>query len=71
MLSEDILGLADLDKIERRKPHVFKSLEAFDPAEIHRQVIHKAVAVLTDEDTAKLASFLVESSRPSQSREVG
>jgi len=27
LLSDDILGLADLDKIERKKPHVFKTLE--------------------------------------------
>lgn len=41
VVSEDILGLADLDKIERKKPHVFKGLEAFDPTQIHRQVIEK------------------------------
>ena len=29
VVSEDILGLADLDKVKRKKPHVFKGLEAF------------------------------------------
>ena len=57
-VSEDLLGLADLDKIERKKPHVFKGLEAFDPADIHRQVIHKSLADIPEEGKEKLVSFL-------------
>ena len=42
-LSADMLGLGDLDNLERKKPRVFKSLEAFDPTEIHRQVVNKTL----------------------------
>lgn len=64
VLSEDILGLADLDKIERKKPHVFKSLEAFDPSEIHRQIINKSLPELTDSETSQLTNFLSEAVKP-------
>lgn len=58
VISEDLLGLADLDKVERRKPHVFKGLEAFDPADIHRQVIDKTHAHIPDEEKTLLVQFL-------------
>ncbi|MEE4254094.1 MAG: DUF4388 domain-containing protein [Desulfuromusa sp.] len=58
VISEDLLGLADLDKIERKKPLVFKSLEAFDPADIHRQVIDKNLADIPEDGKEKLVSFL-------------
>ena len=58
LVSEDLLGLADLDKLERKKPHIFKGLEAFDPADIHRQVINKTLPVIPDEGKDKLVSFL-------------
>jgi hypothetical protein len=58
VVSEDLLGLADLDKVERKKPHVFKGLEAFDPADIHRQVIDNTHAELSDEGKEKLVQFL-------------
>ena len=58
IVSEDLLGLADLDKLERRKPHVFKGLDAFDPADIHRQVIDETLPYLPDEGKEKLVNFL-------------
>lgn len=64
IVSEDILGLADLDKVERKKPKVFKSLEAFDPTEIHRQIINKTIPELTDDEKNQLADFLAEVSKP-------
>ena len=64
IVSEDILGLADLDKLERKKPHVFKGLEAFDPAEIHRQVINKNLPGLATESKENLVSFLLNISTP-------
>lgn len=64
VLSEDILGLADLDKIERKKPRVFKSLEAFDPTEIHRQVVNKALPELTPAQSDELVNFLAEVALP-------
>ena len=57
-VSEDLLGLADLDKIERKKPYIFKGLEAFDPADIHRQVINKTLADIPEEGKDKIISFL-------------
>lgn len=58
LVSEDLLGLADLDKLERKKPYVFKGLEAFDPADIHRQVIDKTLTDIPDEGKEKLVGFL-------------
>ena len=58
LVSEDLLGLADLDKLERRKPYVFKGLEAFDPSDIHRQVIDETLPDIPDEGKEKLVGFL-------------
>ena len=57
-LSADILGLGDLDHLERKKPRVFKSLEAFDPTEIHRQVVKKTLPDLDSRQTDQLVNFL-------------
>jgi len=70
VVSEDILGLADLDKIERKKPHVFKSLEAFDPSDIHRQVIKSAYPDIPENVTTEITNYLVASS-PSLSLDQG
>lgn len=64
VVSADILGLADLDKIERKKPLVFKGLEAFDPADIHRQVIEKNLPGLNPEEKDRLADYLADISTP-------
>ena len=64
IVSADILGLGDLDKVERKKPRVFKSLEAFDPSEIHRQVINNILPDLSSSEQAQLADFLAEVSKP-------
>ncbi|MEA3363107.1 MAG: DUF4388 domain-containing protein [Thermodesulfobacteriota bacterium] len=58
LVSEDLLGLADLDKLERKKPYTFKGLEAFDPADIHRQVIEKTLPDIPGEGKEKLVKFL-------------
>ncbi|WP_321371676.1 DUF4388 domain-containing protein [uncultured Desulfuromusa sp.] len=58
VVSEDLLGLADLDKLERKKPYVFKGLEAFDPADIHRQVINRTLSDIPDDGKENLVSFL-------------
>lgn len=63
VVSEDILGLADLDQVERRKPQVFKSLEAFEPSEIHRQVIFDTLPELSDSEREQLSDFLVDISK--------
>ncbi|MCD6186720.1 MAG: DUF4388 domain-containing protein [Desulfuromusa sp.] len=58
LVSEDLLGLADLDKIERKKPHIFKGLESFDPADIHRQVIDDTLSEIPAEGKERLVKFL-------------
>ncbi|MEA3543940.1 MAG: DUF4388 domain-containing protein, partial [Thermodesulfobacteriota bacterium] len=57
-VSEDLLGLADLDKLERKKPYIFKGLEAFDPAEIHRQTIGKTLPDIPLSGKEVLVRFL-------------
>ncbi len=69
VVSEDILGLADLDKIEKKKPVVFKSLDAFDPADIHRQVLNSALPELSEAEVSQLADFLASGSKPTFSEE--
>ena len=64
VVSEDILGLADLDKLERKTPRVFQGLEAFDPAEIHRQVITRTLSELSDEGVENLVGYLNNISTP-------
>lgn len=58
VVSEDILGLADMDKIERKKPSVFKGLEVFDPAKIHQQVVSETLTELPEKDRQEIASYL-------------
>ncbi len=58
VVSEDLLGLADLDKLERKKPYVFKGLEAFDPADIHRQVINETLPDIPQDGKESLVKFL-------------
>lgn len=61
-LSDDILGLAELDKIERKKPKAFEVIDTFDPFDIHRESIVQALPAITDQEQKKLVSFLSESS---------
>ncbi len=64
VVSEDILGLADLDKIERKKPSTFQVLEAFDPADIHRQVIARTLPTVSDSFSDAMVDFLTRVSLP-------
>ncbi len=65
-ISDDLLGLANLDQVERKKPHVFKSLEIFDPADLHRQIINETIPELYDAGKDEIVSFLTEISSISQ-----
>ncbi len=71
ILSDDILGLADLDKIKKKKPLVFKGLETFNPSDIHRQIINSALPDLTEEEIAQLAAFLANVSKPALTDDSG
>ncbi len=59
-LSEEILGLADLDQLERKKPLSFEVLDTFDPFDIHRESIVQALPSIAEEEQKKLVSFLSE-----------
>jgi len=65
-ISDDLLGLADLDQIERKKPHVFKGLEVFDPADLHRQIVNETIPELHESGKDELVSFLTDISSISQ-----
>ncbi len=58
IISEDILGLADLDKVERKIPQVFNGLESFDADNLRREISAKATESLSEENQKKLADFL-------------
>lgn len=59
-ISADVLGLADLDNLERKIPDVFLGLKDYDPAEIHRQKIREGLGGLPAGEQEKLLNFLVE-----------
>lgn len=63
-ISEDILGLADLDKIEPKKRSQFKGLETFNPAQIHLQSIEKSLPTIDAEGKQKLVDYLNALSTP-------
>jgi hypothetical protein len=64
-ISEDILGLADLDKVERKIPQVFKGLEPFDANELRREITDNATESLNEEHKEKLSQFLSNLSKGS------
>jgi hypothetical protein len=57
-ISEDILGLGDLDKIGHKIPQVFKGLEPFDADELRREITENATESIGDEHKEKLSQFL-------------
>jgi hypothetical protein len=65
-LSPDDLGLSDFDLVEKKVPDVFTPLEIFDPSDIHRQVIKKALPDVPTERQEKLVEFLIQHSANNQ-----
>ena len=65
-ISDDLLGLANLDKVEHKKPHVFKCLEVFEPADLHRQVVNETLPELYASGKDEIVSFLTEISSVNQ-----
>lgn len=61
VLTADDLGLADLDRLERKLPRSFSVEEIFDPAEIHRRKIKDTLAVFSKEEQETFVSFLKNS----------
>lgn len=54
----DDLGLADLDRLERKIPQPVAEMETFDPAEIHRQKIRELLPGFSFEEQETVVSFL-------------
>jgi hypothetical protein len=59
-LSAADLGLDAIDRLETKIPEVFSGLQAFDPSDIHRQVLARSVASLPVAQREELAAFLAE-----------
>ncbi len=63
-ITADVLGLDDLDALEKVIPDVFLGVKAYDPAEPHRQALAGELRDLPLSDQEKLLSFLVSFSQP-------
>ena len=57
----DDLGLADLDRLERKIPQPVAEMETFDPAEIYRQKIRELLPGFSFEEQETVVSFLRKS----------
>ncbi|MDH3976072.1 MAG: DUF4388 domain-containing protein [Deltaproteobacteria bacterium] len=57
-LSADILGLDKVDKIKKEIPEMYKPLEEFDPADIHRQLVNDQMAQVPEKDRETFARYL-------------
>lgn len=67
IITADVLGLADLDHLEKKIPDVFLGLKEYDASEIHRQRIREAAPDLSLMDQERLLSQLLEYSPPGNS----
>jgi DNA-binding NarL/FixJ family response regulator len=61
VLTADDLGLADLDRLEKKIPRPVSEMEIFDPAAIHRQKIQELLPEFSSEDQEAVLSFLRKS----------
>jgi hypothetical protein len=60
-ITADDLGLADLDRLEKKIPRPVSDMEAFDPIEIHRQNIKEILAGFSFDEQEVFVSFLKRS----------
>jgi DNA-binding NarL/FixJ family response regulator len=60
-ITADVLGLGDLDRLEKRIPRPASEMELFDPVEIHRQNIKEILAGFSFEEQEAFVSFLRKS----------
>jgi hypothetical protein len=58
VITADDLGLADLDRLEKKIPRPASEMEIFDPVEIHRQKIKELLAGFSSEEQEAFVSFL-------------
>jgi hypothetical protein len=57
-ITADDLGLADLDRLEKKIPRPVSDMEVFDPVEIHRQNIRELLAGFSSAEQEAFVSFL-------------
>ncbi len=60
-ITADILGLADLDRLEKKIPRPVSEMAIFDPVEIHRQNIRAILPGFSREEQEAIVSFLKKS----------
>ena len=60
-ITADDLGLADIDRLEKKIPRPVSEMEIFDPVEIHRQKIKELLAGFSFEEQEAFVSFLRKS----------
>ena len=60
-ITADDLGLADIDRLEKRIPRPVSEMEIFDPVEIHRQQIRELLAGFSTGEQEAFLSFLKRS----------
>jgi len=61
MITADVLGLADIDQLEKKIPRPASDMEVFDPVAIHRQNIKEMLAGFSFEEQEAFVSFLKRS----------
>ena len=57
-LSAEDLGLADVDRLEKKMPRSFSVEEIFDPLEIHRQRLQEVLSDFSEAEQETFVSFL-------------
>jgi hypothetical protein len=57
-ITADVLGLADLDQLEKKIPRPVSDMELFDPVEIHRQKVRELLPEFSFEEQEMFVSFL-------------
>ncbi|NTW66323.1 MAG: DUF4388 domain-containing protein [Nitrospirae bacterium] len=57
-ITADVLGLSDLDRLEKKIPRPVSEMEIFDPVEIHRQKIKELLAGFSSDEQEAFVSFL-------------
>jgi hypothetical protein len=60
-ITADDLGLADIDRLEKKIPRPVSEMEIFDPIEIHRQKIKELLAGFSSAEQEAFVSFLRKS----------
>jgi hypothetical protein len=60
-ITADLLGLADVDKLEKKIPRPVGEMEIFDPLAIHRQKVRELLAGFPPADQDAFVAFLKQS----------